>query len=131
MKNNKIIVQINRPVNEVFAYTITPMNTRKWVGSIIVEKTSEWPIRIGSTYTNKNKQTGEWSKYTVTDFEEFKIFELASRDKNYHVRYTYKPIKENVTELEYYEWVDEGELEEPFTQETLDRLKKILDSQAC
>jgi|SRR3989344_1161068 len=127
MKQNKLTIQINEPVYEVFNFTITPMNTKKWIDSILTEETNEWPVKIGSTYTNQNRQTEIWDEYTVTDYKEFEVFELTSKDKNYHVRYTYKPIKENTTELEYYEWMDNRELESPFTIEILEKLKSILE----
>jgi len=128
MKKNKLKIQINKPVIDVFTFTITPENTKKWINSILEEETNEWPIRIGSLYTHKNKQSGLWNKYTVTDYEEYKVFELTSKDKNYHVRYSYKSIDSNTAELEYYEWVDKGELDEPFTIETLKKLKTVLEN---
>jgi hypothetical protein len=37
-----------------------------------------------------------------------------------HVKYTLKPLSDNQCELEYYEWVDSGDLDELFTQDILD-----------
>jgi len=60
--------------------------------------------------------------------KENELFELVSENGNYHVRYTYKPLGDNVCELEYYEWVDSGEIAEPFDQKILEKLKLIIES---
>lgn len=126
MKENRLTIKIDKPVHEVFAYTITPPNTKFWVDSIIDEKTSEWPVRVGTVYKEQTK-SGDWSNYIVTDFSEGRIFELKSEDNSYHVRYIYKPATDNVCELEYYEWVDEGDLKYPFTLDILSKLKRMLE----
>lgn len=128
MKENRLTIKIDKPVSEVFAYTITRPNTKFWVDSIIDEKISEWPVQIGTIY-QEQMRNGEWLSYIVTGFKEDEVFELVSKDGNYHVRYTYRPLGDDATcELEYYEWMNSGDLEEPFTQSILGRLKSLIES---
>jgi uncharacterized protein YndB with AHSA1/START domain len=123
MRENKLKIVINKPASEVFDFYVDPSNTPLWVDSIVKEETNEWPIKLGTIYRNQNK-AGTWSEYTVTDLKEDETFELTMKDSNYHVRYTHLP--NNV--LEYYEWVDEGELNGPFTQDILEKLKMVVES---
>ena len=127
MKKNKLTIQVNKPVSDGFAFALNPKNTPKWLDSLVAEETNEWPIKVSSIYRNKNKN-GKWNEYVVTALEQDKMFEFVSKEDNYHVRYTYTPIDENNFELEYYEWVDTGELNEAFTQDMLEKFKTILES---
>ncbi|MFH1971373.1 MAG: DUF3284 domain-containing protein [Patescibacteria group bacterium] len=128
MKDNKLTIKINKPSAEVFVYYTNPKNTPLWWDAVTVEETSEWPIKIGTTYRSQSKESGDWSEFTVTDLKENEVFELTSKDGKYHVRYTHKPLGENSMELEYYEWVDEGELVDPYTMEILGKLKTAIEN---
>ena len=126
MKENKLLVQIKQPIDVVFEFTTNPSNTHKWIKSIKLEEANEHPIKLGTIYRNKDK-SGKWNLYVVSKLENNKIFELVSEDKNYHVRYTYTK-NNNKTLMEYFEWVDAGEIENPFDKETMDKLKETLES---
>lgn len=128
MRDNKLTIRINKPVQEVFAFTITPPNSTLWINSIDKEETNEWPIRVGTMYKLQDNK-GEYSEVIVTAIKENKIVEWVSKNKNYHCRYTYRSIDKNTSELEYFEWVDKGELEDPFDLKILQKLKSVIKTQ--
>ncbi len=129
MQKNELTIQINKSVPEVFFFFYNPQNTPLWIDSIVSEEVSEWPVKRGSIYRNQDKN-GSWSEYVVREWEENKIFAWDKKDSKYHVRYIFTPIDKNTTELKYYEWVDEGKLDDPFVQDILEKLKGILEGQA-
>ena len=61
------------------------------------------------------------------DFQKNKIFVLSDLDENYFVKYTYRKLDDNKMEMEYFEWMTDGELEKPFTKDILENLKKVIE----
>jgi hypothetical protein len=126
MRENTLVIRINKPSSDVFAFYIDPKNTPKWLSNILEEVTSEWPVKVGTEYRNKNRE-GEWTEYVVTAFKENELFEMQMKNGDYHVRYSHKTLSDTAMELKYYEWVDHGDLEEPFTMDILETLKRVLE----
>lgn len=126
MNQVTLTIEINKPVSELFAFAINPANTPKWIDSIAVEETNEWPIQLGTIYRNRG-EAGEWTEYTVTALKENELFELSEKNGSYRVRYIFTSLSPTNSRLEYTELVEGGEIEKPLTEETLDKLKHALE----
>jgi hypothetical protein len=128
MRDNKLSIVINKPVEEVFSYTLNPKNTHAWIDSIDEEVTSEWPPKVGTTYRNRASGNERWRHYKLTALEDNKSFTLEDTKGNYHVKYSFKLLKDNSTEFEYYEWTVNTGLESLFPMKHLEVLKSILEN---
>jgi uncharacterized protein YndB with AHSA1/START domain len=126
MQENKITILINKPIEEVFEFTTNPKNTHLWIPSIVEEVAEEYPPKIGTQYKNKGNDS-DWDFYKVIEFQNNKIFTLSDLENNYHVKYTYRKINDTQTEMEYFEWMTGGELNNPFTDDILQKLKSVME----
>lgn len=126
MRENKLTLQIRRTPKEIFDFCLDPKNTPKWVVSIVVEETNEWSPKVGTMYRNQNRQ-GVWSEYKVVALDPPTMFEFKLASSPYHVRYTFRPLTPDSTELTYFEWMEEGDLADPFTPQILQKLKEVLE----
>lgn len=127
MKQVTLTIEVNKPVEELFAFAVNPANTPKWINSITVEETNEWPIKLGTIYRNRG-DSGEWTEYVVTALKENELFELSQKNGDYKVNYVFTSLSPTSSQLEYSELVGKGEIEQPFTQEVLDKLKYVMES---
>src|SRR5512133_1856522 len=118
MKDVKLAVTINRPIRQVFDFTINPENTPKWIDGVVKERASETPAKLGTVYKSQGRD-GSWRELEITGFERGTTFTMDEKDNGIHVKYTFKPLGDNQCELEYYVWADNGDLREPFTQDNL------------
>lgn len=123
MKDNRLLIRIHKPINEVFAFCITPPKAKLWVPGIIDETTNEWPIKIATIYT-EHKDNGTSFNIIVTDFKENQYIEWKTENDDYHVRYTFTQVDQNTTQLEY---VETGNVTQPFTTEVLEKLKDVIE----
>jgi len=128
MHSKGYMVIINKPTSEVFAASLNPKNTPLWIDGIAEEQASESPAKLGTIYKNRG-ETGDWSEYSITEFEQDKVFTLSRKDGAYHVRYTFKPLTSNKTEFTYSEWEDKGELKNPLPEEAIQKLKQLIENQ--
>jgi len=126
MKDLRLSIKINKPVEEVFAYATNSNNTPTWYPSIKEEVPSNPKFQLGTKIKNRGEKTDLWNYYEITEFEQNKMFTLSQLGTSYHVRYTFSKIDDG-TEMEYYEWVDYGELEEPANIYNLKLLKAELE----
>jgi len=126
MRENKIIVVIDKPIDKVFEFTTNPQNTHLWIPSISEEVAEEYPPKINTRYKNRGENTN-WDEYKVVDFQKNEVFILSDLDENYFVKYTYRKLDDNKTEMEYFEWMTNGELSKPFTEDILGNLKKVIE----
>jgi len=126
MRENKITVIIDKAIDEVFEFTTNPKNTHLWIPSISEEVADEYPPKINTEYRNRGNNT-DWNKYKVVDFEKNKVFILFNLEDKYFVKYSYRKLDDNKTEMEYFEWMIEGELSSPFTEDIFGNLKKVME----
>jgi len=127
MQENKITIITNKPIEEVFEFTTNPKNTHLWIPSIDEEIAEEYPPKIGTQYKNRGNDS-DWDFYKVVEFQNDKIFTLSDLENNYHVKYSYRKINDNQTEMEYFEWMKNGELNNPFTDDIIQKLKSVMES---
>jgi len=127
IKKNKLVITIHASAEKIFLFLLNPANTSKWVEGIVHEEASAWPVQEGTIYRNQNSD-GEWNEYIVTSLEKNKSFIMKMKDGNYHVRYMFVPISETETELEYFEWVIRDVLPDPFTKDSLMKLKSVVEA---
>lgn len=126
MKDLKLVVRINKSAQEVFDFTTNPANTPFWIESIVKEEADSNPIQIGTMYRNWDAE-GNMNEYKVTRYELGSVFQLDATHQDYKVKYTYTPISDNESELEYYEWSESGHLHSPSMQEIMQKLKEVME----
>ena|SRR5579872_6811458 len=128
MRDNKLSIVINRPVKEVYSYTLNPENTHLWIDFIDEEVSSSWPPKVGTTYRNRASGNERWRHFKIIELKNNKTFTLEDPKGNFHVRYSFKQLNDNSTEFEYHEWTTYADLESLFPMRHLDKLKSILEN---
>jgi uncharacterized protein YndB with AHSA1/START domain len=140
MIRNTIGVEIARPLDAVFSFTVDPAKTPLWVSSVEKEWVSDERIQVGTLYQQIGRSDvgpQEEVIYRVVAYELNKLFVLEGVKGKYlpkTVTYTYEPI-EGGTRLVYDEVIGAGSLSDERNaslreelQSDLQRLKLALES---
>ena len=128
MKENKLNIFIDKPVKDVFEYSLESNNVPKWITSIKEEIPEERPVRIGTKLRNIGVNSEDWNEYEIIEFEPPKTFTLKKLNGDYYVRYTCTE-KDDGTDFEYFEWVEKGNLDEIMEMSALELLKKLIEAE--
>ena len=126
MRENKITVIIDKPIDEVFEFTTNPKNTHLWIPFISKETSSEYPPKIGTIYKSC-RENNSWSEMKVVEFENNKKFVISNFGENLFVKYIYRYLDKNKTELEYSDWMTDKDFDSPITKDVLKNLKKVME----
>lgn len=126
MKENKLTIFINKPVKEVFEYSLESNNVPKWIISIKEEIPSERPVKLGTKLKNIGVNSASWNQYEMIDFQPPKTFTLKRLNGDYYVRYTCIE-KDGGTDFEYFEWAENGDLDGLMEIDALELLKKLIE----
>ncbi len=127
MKENRLTIFIDKPIEEVFKYSLESDNVPKWITSIKQEIPLERPVKLGTELKNIGVDSNTWNKYEMIDFKPPKTFTLKRLNGDYFVRYTFTE-KNGGTEFEYFEWA-EKELDGLMEMEALEKLKILIEEQ--
>ena len=128
MKENKLRIFINKPVKEVFDYSLESNNVPKWITSIKEEIPLERPVKLGTKLKNIGVNSNIWNQYEMIDFQPPKTFTLKRLNGDYFVKYTCTE-NGNGTDFEYLEWAEDGNLSELMEMSSLELLKKLIEEQ--
>jgi hypothetical protein len=128
--SQRLRIEIARPAAEVFDFVLDPKNTSKWVSFIKFESTDDWPPHVGTIYTNTDEEGNE-REFKLTELKPGESFVMSKLSNTYHVRYTVEQLEGGKSELEYYEWMDEGNLAQPFTGKELEKLKHVMEDSSA
>ena len=128
MQDTKFSVQVNVPVDDLFRYAVSPWNAHLWMEGVAAEECSPWPPQAGVSHYRTKDVGGVWASYLLTAWEQDKLFELTKTDGSLVLRYTFSDLGGGVSQIDYEGRVKEGDAALPFTQESLEKLKRVLET---
>lgn len=127
MRTNTLSIIIKTSAQQLFEFTLNPNNTPLWIDGIIQEEIDTENPQLGTHYKNQSREGG-WNEYEVVEFMQNKTFTFKQVNGNYFVKYDFEKIVGTETKMTYTEWVSEGELDNPFSMQPLEKLKSIIES---
>ena len=78
MKENKLNIFIDKPVKDVFEYSLESNNVPKWITSIKEEIPEERPVRIGTKLRNIGVNSEDWNEYEIIEFGQYCVIKYLN-----------------------------------------------------
>ena len=126
MNENKLTIYIDKPIEDVFEYSLESDNVPKWITSIEKEIPSERPVKIGTRLRNIGVNSDSWNEYEIVEFLPPKTFTLKKLNDDYFVKYTCTKNGSG-TDFEYYEWAENKNLDDIMEIDALELLKEQIE----
>ena len=121
-----ISIVIDKSLEEVFEFTTNPKNTHLWVSFISQEFSNEYPPKVGTIYESYRDNSNH-TKMQVAEFKQDELFVLTNMQETLFVKYTYKALNDNKTELTYSDWMTDRTFDSPIQLDILRKLKKVME----
>jgi hypothetical protein len=127
MKENRLTITIKKPLDEVFVFATQAPNTKYWIPGVIDEAIDTEFVAVGTRHTLTTSD-GRSFVVVVAAYKENEYIEWTDEVKIFYCRHEYSTTQQGFTKLDYIEWMEFGELKEPFEQTTMDKLKGVLEA---
>ncbi|MEE4310252.1 MAG: SRPBCC family protein [candidate division KSB1 bacterium] len=133
------VIEIEKPVREVFAFVSNFENASKWNYYVLeVKKTTEGPVKVGTTFYQTRKTDNQ--SFKIVEYEPEKkvsIQTLPDSKPSFEMRFSFEPVKEGTRLIDNWK-LDSGKpglieklakiMVQKAAKENLKKLKKLLET---
>ncbi len=127
-----LAIEIGAPVEAVFRFCLNPANTSKWIPSVLEERVSETPVKIGTVFYQRvlgKDSVPKKNAIIVIGLIENKQLDFHAVNGTYACYYRFESIPSG-TRLTYTEEAGMEEELAPLPESCLRTLKRLIEHQS-